>query len=405
MLMRLWTDSHRPGKPEEMAGQQQAVGEVRRLLQSWKPGTGIILFGPPGTGKTLLVELLANEMGYFLVRMDASDSRSAKEIEGTLSESTKQQALFHRGKLILMDEADSMSGRSDRGGAKGIAKVIEESRFPVFICANDVQDPKLKAVRKACKKVKMDKVPRDDMAAYLRKVAKKEGIQVSDDIINGLARWSDGDMRSALLDFQMLSLGTKEICEELFTSIGFRERKRELEDVLLGIMRTTSMNANRKAIRDCDTDPDDMFLWLESNIYRTTADRQFIADAYDMLSRADIYRRRVMKQQNWRFKAYMIDIMSGIASLRKGEFIRPESLRYPDRIALLARTRFRRMLMEPVLQKVAEHTHCSARTANLEYMPYITFFVKKGLISAEDFGFTPEEMDAVKKYGPVAQFG
>jgi replication factor C large subunit len=401
MLMRLWTDRYRPAKPEDIAGQQEAVKEVRRLLASWKPGTGIILSGPPGTGKTLLAELLAAERGDFLVRMDASDARSAKEVGETISESVRQQTLFHRGRLILMDEVDSMSGRVDRGGAKGIAKIIEVSRYPVLICANDIHDPKLRELKKVCKRVRMGKVPRDAIASYLRKVAKKEGVKVSDDILNGLARWSDGDMRSALLDFQMLSLGTREIDDEQFTSIGFRERKKELEDMLLGLMRTPSVNANRKAIRECDTDPDDIFLWLESNIYRTTTDADFIAEAYDKLSIADIYRGRVMKQQNWRFKAYMIDLMSGIASLRKGEFIKPESLRYPDRIALLARTRFRRMLMEPVVQKIAERTHCSMRAANFEYMPYIMFFARKGLISAEEFGFTPEEMDALKKYGSV----
>jgi len=399
--MQLWTDKYRPVKPEEMAGQNEALGEIQRFLQAWKPGKGLILFGPPGTGKTLMVELLAKERGDFLVQMDASDTRTGKEVEGTLSVASKHQTLFHKGKLVLMDEVDSMSGRSDRGGAGSIVKIIEESKFPVIMCVNDMQTPKLKALKKVCMKVKMDKIGRSEISKYLRKIAQKEGITVSDDVLGGLARWSDGDMRSAILDFQMLSLGTKHVSEEKFTSIGFRERRKELDDVLMGVMRTQSMNANRKSIRECDTDPDELFLWMESNIYRTSVDKRFIADAYDMLSRADICRKRVMKQQNWRFKAYMIDIMSGIASLRNDAFVKPEPLRYPDRIAILARTRFKRMLMESVVKKIGEKTHCSMNTANFEYTPYIMFFARKGLITAEEFEFTPEEMDAVKKYAIV----
>lgn len=395
--MQLWTDKYRPGKPEEMAGQKEAIAEVQRFLQAWKPGTGLILFGPPGTGKTLIVELLAKERGDFLVQMDASDTRTAKEIEGTLSEATKQQTLFHKGKLVLMDEVDSMSGRSDRGGAGSIAKIIQESKFPVIICVNDIQNPKLKALKKVCKKVKMDKVQRQDISTFLKKIAQKEGIKVSDEVLDGLARWSDGDVRSTILDFQMISLGTKEVSEEHFTSIGFRERKKELEDVLMGIMRTPSINANRKAIRGCDTDPDEIFLWMESNIYKTTTDRRFIADAYEKLSRADIFRGRVRKQQNWRFKAYMIDIMSGIAALRESEFIKPETIRTPDRIILLARTRFKRMVMGPIIQKVAEHTHCSTRAANSEYMPFLMLMAKKGYVP-EELELAPEEVDALRKY-------
>ncbi len=399
--MQLWTEKHKPRRIEDLAGQKDAVLQVRKFLGEWKPGTGLILFGPPGTGKTLMAEILAKERGDFLVQMDASDGRSQKEIDGALSEATKQQTLFHKGRIILMDEVDSMSGRSDRGGAGSIAGIIKESRFPVLICANDIGNPKLKALKKVCKRVKMGKVGRQDVADYLKKIAAKEGISISDDILNGLARWSDGDVRSAVLDLQMISLGTKEVSEERFMSVGFRERRKELEDVLMGVMRTPSMNANRKAIRECDTDPDEIFLWLESNIYRTSDDRKFVADAYDRLSKADIFRGRVQKQQNWRFKAYMIDLMSGLASLREGVFRKPEPLRYPDRIAMLARSRFKRMVMEPAVQKVAEHTHCSMRTANYEYMPYIMHMARKGMLSAEEFDFTPEEMDALKKYAAV----
>ncbi|UCD02752.1 MAG: replication factor C large subunit [Candidatus Aenigmatarchaeota archaeon] len=395
--MQLWTDKHKPETTEDMAGQDQPLFEAKRFLKSWKPGTGLIFFGPPGTGKTIMAEMLAKERGDFLVHMDASDTRSASEIEGTLSEATKQQTLFHKGKIILMDEVDSMSGRSDRGGAGSIAKIIAESKFPVIVCVNDIKDPKLRQIKKVSRRVKFGPVDRHDIAKFLRRIAKKERIKVGDEVLNGLARWSDGDVRSAVLDFQMLSLGKKEIDEESFTSIGFRERRKELEDVLMGLMRTPSISANRNAIRNADTDPDDLFLWLESNIYRTSSDPGFIADAYDHLSIADIYRGRVMSQQNWRFKAYMIDIMSGIASLRKGEFIKPETIRTPDRIIMLARTRFKRMVMEPVVRKLAEHTHCSMRTANFDYMPFLMFLAKKGFVP-EELELTPEELDALKKY-------
>ncbi|MCD6496201.1 MAG: replication factor C large subunit [Candidatus Aenigmarchaeota archaeon] len=396
--MKLWTEKYMPETPDGMAGQRDAVDAARKYLQSWRPGTGLILYGPPGTGKTLLAGLLARERGDFLVSMDASDSRNARDIGG-LSEATKQKTLFHSGKIILMDEADSMSGRSDRGGAASIAKIIEHSKFPVIITVNDIDDPKLRPIKKVCKKVRMGKVERTEIAAFLRKIASEEGINAGDDVINGLARWSDGDVRSAVLDFQMLSLGNSDVGEDGFMSIGFRERRKGLEDVLVGIMRTQSITANRKSIRDADADPDDIFLWLESNIMKTSSDPGFIAAAYDTLSRADIYRGHVQKQQNWRFKAYMVDLMSGIACLRKGDFIRPDRIRYPDRIMLLARSRFRRLVMDSVSGKIARHAHCSKHTASLEYLPFLMLMAKKGTGMPEDLELTPDEVDTLRKYG------
>ncbi|MBN1896922.1 MAG: replication factor C large subunit [Candidatus Aenigmarchaeota archaeon] len=401
MGTKLWTEKYRPVKTEEIAGQQAAVSQVNDFLRSWRPGTGMILFGAPGTGKTLLVGLIAEERGDFLLQMDASDKRTARDVEGTLSEASRQQTLFHKGKIILMDEVDSMSGRSDRGGAGSIVKIIRESKFPVFICVNDIKKPKLREIKKVCKRVKMDRLSRSDMKDFLRKISDKEGLDVDDEVLNGLARWSDGDVRSVLLDLQMLSLDGKKITEEKLLSLGFRERKKELEDVVVGLMRNKSINANRASVRAADVDPDELFLWLESNIYKTSADKKFIADAYEKLSKADMFRGLVHKQQNWRFKSYMIDVMSGIASLRDSEFIKPEMLRTPDRIVILGRTRFRRMLMEPIVQKIAEKTHSSMRAVNFEYMPYMMFFASKGLISPEEFDFSVEEMDALKKYGNI----
>ncbi len=395
--MRLWTDKHRPSSPEKIAGQQKAVEAARRYLSSWKPGTALLLYGPPGTGKTLLVELLAAERGDFLVRLDASDRMTGKEIEAALNEAGRQRTLFHGGKLILIDEVDSLSGRSDRGASGSIVKVIAGSRYPVVICVNDIKDPKLRQIKKVCRKVGMGKLGRDDVSSFLSGIAKIEGVSVADSVLDGLARWSGGDLRSAILDFQMLCLGKKEVTDEHFLSLGFRERPKGMEDVLSGLMRTPSMKANRMSMWNADADPDDLFLWLESNIYKTTRDPAFLAAAYDALSRADIFRSRVPAQQNWRFKAYMSDVMAGVACLRNGAYVAPEAVRTPDRIILLSRARFTRAVMDPIIGKVCGRCHCSRAVARKEYVPYLRFIAGNGGSFPEDIGLTEEEVLAIKR--------
>ncbi len=396
--MRLWTESHRPGSVKDMAGQKKAVDDVRAFLSSWKQGTGLIIHGPTGTGKTILVEMLAKERGDFLVQLDASEKLTGKNIEDMLSVASKQRTLFHKGKLILLDEVDCLSGRSDRGASGGIVKIISESKFPVVICVNDIKEPKLKPIKKVCKAVRFDKVERQDMISFMKKVAKAEGLDVTDDVLLNLARWSDGDMRSALLDMQMLSLGGKNVDEEKFLSLGFRERKKGMEDVIMGLMRTPSLKANRMAMWNADADSDDLFLWFESNLFRTTDDPEFIADAYDKLSRADIFRGIVSRQQNWRFKAYMSDIVAGVASLRKGDFIKPAQIRTPDRIIMLSQARFRNAGIEPVVAKIGKKYHCSLKAARSEYLPYLRFMAGRGLGVPDELDLTDEEAEALKKH-------
>ncbi|MFT7580462.1 MAG: SpoVK/Ycf46/Vps4 family AAA+-type ATPase, partial [Myxococcota bacterium] len=109
--------------PEE---QRESVAEVlaacrsrTRILNEWGFGkrlvTGkgiVILFdGPPGTGKTLTAEILANELGKSLYRVDVPSvvSKYIGETEKHLVE------IFDRARasrsMLLFDEADSLFGR------------------------------------------------------------------------------------------------------------------------------------------------------------------------------------------------------------------------------------------------------------------------------------------------------
>jgi replication factor C large subunit len=394
--MMLWTDKHRPAGADGLAGQKDAVSAVRKFLHGWKRGDGLIIHGPPGTGKTLLVTLLAKERGDFLLHVDASDTLSAKNVTGILGEAGRQRTLFHKGRIILIDEVDSLSGVADRGAAGSILKVIESSSSPVIICANDVSDPRLKELRKACAKVRMDKVERKELESYLSAIAVAEGVRVEKGVLSSLARWADGDVRSAVLDLQMLSVGGKPVSEERFTSIGFRERGKVLQDVLSCIIRSKSIKANRAAIRNSDADPDDLFLWLESNIFAASSDPAFIAGAYDALSVADVFRGRVARQQNWRFKAYMSDIMAGVSSLSAQDLQKPETYRFPDRIALLAASRFRRAAIAPLVDRIGTELHCSEREALLAYVPFLRLMARGGPRAAEALGLSPEEAGALR---------
>ena len=78
--MELWVDRHRPRRISEVAGQGKAMKELLEFLGSWRPGRAAFLVGPPGVGKTAAVEAVASERGLFLLRMNASDSRTAKEV-------------------------------------------------------------------------------------------------------------------------------------------------------------------------------------------------------------------------------------------------------------------------------------------------------------------------------------
>lgn len=72
-----------------------------------------MLVGPPGIGKTTLAYALANEKGYEVLELNASDVRTGERIRQVIGSSMKMGSLFgFRGRIILFDEVDDlMSGR------------------------------------------------------------------------------------------------------------------------------------------------------------------------------------------------------------------------------------------------------------------------------------------------------
>ncbi len=371
----LWADKYRPNRVEEIAGQGKPVQEVLDFVESFRPGKAVLLSGPTGTGKTSLIEALAKEKGFELQRLNASDKRGSEEIE-SFAQVTKIRPMFQKGKIILIDEVDGIPG-TDRGAVGAIAKLIKTSRFPVFLIAIDQWKPKLRPLHTHSKQVKFSKVSVPSITKKLKEIAQKEGVSVPEDILKSLARWSGGDLRSAINDLEMVCQGKKELGVKDMESLGYRERGNQIFEILPTIFKSGSINSAKKMIQEADMDADSIFWWIEGNIPMVYSG-ETLARAYELLSKADMFRAKVMKQQNWRFKAFMVDMLSSISvgvTERKHGYI---PFRPPDRLMQMGRTKFMRARMNSLCKKIGEHTHCSSRIVKKAYLPYLKAILKKG---------------------------
>ena len=74
-------------------------------------GIGVLMYGPPGTGKTMAAQVMANELGMELYRVDLSQvtSKYIGETEKNL-ESVFREA-EHSNVILFFDEADSLFGK------------------------------------------------------------------------------------------------------------------------------------------------------------------------------------------------------------------------------------------------------------------------------------------------------
>src|SRR2546429_8792115 len=128
--MSTWAEDYRPKSLRDVVGNPTAVAELEKWALSWQKGVpdrrAVILAGPPGTGKTSAAIALANDMGWTVVEMNASDRRNAEAVRQIALRGATAQTFSDSGefltaaaggrKLVLLDEADNLIGRQDTGG-------------------------------------------------------------------------------------------------------------------------------------------------------------------------------------------------------------------------------------------------------------------------------------------------
>ena len=143
------------------------------------------------------------------------------------------------------------------------------------------------------------------------------------------------------------------------------------------IFKTKTPLAAKLSIQTVDKDEDEIFWWIEQNIVNEYEKPEEIAKAYEMLSRADLFRNRIIKNQEWKLKKYMIDLMTAGVALSKKEMYRKFSrYEYPDKIKFLGSTKFQRGEEKEKLLELSKHLHCSTKKIREEFLPFFKVLIQ-----------------------------
>ena len=141
--MQPFTIKYKPKKTDEIIGQDIAIKKLKNFVVNFKKQrkNAALIYGPSGVGKTISVHALANELDLEILEVNASDVRNAEQINSLIGSAVGQMSLFSKGKIILVDEIDGLSGTKDRGGLQAIIRLIEKSSFnsfePLYVLLQD----------------------------------------------------------------------------------------------------------------------------------------------------------------------------------------------------------------------------------------------------------------------------
>ena len=319
-----WSSRFRPKRTAEVAGNREAIQELRRWLQSWEKGVpkerAAFIYGPPGVGKTASVQALAADMGFDLLEVNASDYRTRTRLEELVGRAATQSVtVFGRRRLILFDEMEGISGREDLGGIAAIADIIKNTRSPIVLIATSVgeeNEEKFRPLRDRSLIIEYKPIPTLEVYGRLASIAKEMRIDASEEALEALAVRSEGDVRSAINDLESLARGKGKVTVGDVESLGRRDRQEYTPDVIRAIFSSRNLREARRAVSQSYVGHEGLFDWIYENLPLILDDPGDLHDGLEALARADVYDRRA-RSSNYRLQKYMFNMMSGGVSFSR----------------------------------------------------------------------------------------
>jgi len=190
-----------PKSKKDLVGNPTAIKSVEDLIKEKTPA---LLIGPSGVGKTSTVNVMARELGYKVIEVNASDDRRAgtKDVPGELRrvlERVQMNSPFDERFLIFLDEVDGIGAREMDGvSAWDVVKdIIIKSKHPVVLAGND--EYKIpESVKKLCVTVEFRHTDSRTVAKIVQKYATEMKLQpdmtkIGGDIRSGLTTLFGGE--------------------------------------------------------------------------------------------------------------------------------------------------------------------------------------------------------------------
>jgi replication factor C large subunit len=391
-----------PKNINEVIGQKKQIQTIKESLLK-DPTKPIFIYGESGIGKTLCSKLIAKELDYSIYHTDASDVRGKDAISNLSQVALTGANIFGKKRLIILDEIDAMDdkrGGGDQGGFLEIAKILDKTKQPMILIANDPYDnKKLRPVFEKCLQVRFDLPNKLSILKFAKDICDKEEIDYDLISLKQLVENTKNDLRALLLDLETLSQFKKITLEDV-ESLGERKRDEDIFKVLGKIFYPKNFYDVKNSIHDLNIDWQLLFAWLEENVPRKYKNPQNLLNGMESLSKADLFKGRI-KASNWILLKYVLDYLTiGVAYSKtereSGSF---SPFVFPTILKKLSGNKKERIIFDKVILKMQEKIHASKHVLKRDYLPFLLIIAQTNKYTKDIIKYFNLEHEEIKMLG------
>ncbi|MDA1045248.1 MAG: DNA polymerase III subunit gamma/tau, partial [Verrucomicrobia bacterium] len=258
VLARKW----RPQTFEDVVGQEHVTRTLRNAITANRLAHAYLFVGPRGIGKTSIARIFAKSLNCEKgpTTTPCGECDACKEIAaGTSLDVIEIDGASNNGVDQVRDLRDTVMYAPNRGAYKiyvidevhmlstaafnALLKTLEEPPAHVkFIFATTEAHKVLPTVISRCQRFDLRRIPMDQLVERLALISKSEGVTISPDALQAVARGAEGGLRDAesSLD-QLIAFCGSDITEadvlSVFGLISHRQLEGLVDAILTGDMQ------------------------------------------------------------------------------------------------------------------------------------------------------------------------
>lgn len=231
-------EKYRPAKLAEVIGHPEIVERLEAYVKT-RSLPHLMFAGPAGVGKTTCAIALAKELfgetwTYNFNELNASDERGIGVVRGKIKDFARTAPMGDVPfKIIFLDEADALTSDAQSALRRTMERHATTTRF-VLSC--NYSSKIIEPIQSRCAVFRFRPVKPEDIKTALRRIAKIEGLEITQDGLEAVLYVAQGDLRKAINTLQVAASAQKRIDEDAVydtTATAHPEEVRQLVETAL----------------------------------------------------------------------------------------------------------------------------------------------------------------------------
>jgi replication factor C small subunit len=292
-MQEIWTEKYRPRRLEDVEGQEAVVSRLKAYVKTGNL-PHLLFAGTAGTGKTTCAIALTRELfGEDLWRqnfteLNASDERGIQVVRTKIKDFARTAPMGDVGfKIIFLDEADALTADAQAALRRTMERYSGTCRF---ILSCNYSSKIIPPIQSRCAVFRFRPLEPEAVRAFLEKIAKDEGLDITEDGYETLNYICRGDLRRAVTSLQVGAVTSKTINADTLYQSTATARPELIDDIITSSYQGDFLKAREaldKVMIEYGLSGEDVVRQMHGAIYNLGVPEKAKVDLVDAIGEAE----------------------------------------------------------------------------------------------------------------------